>query len=141
MKDVELLLRGFAMLDRGSRYGGSMIKFLNAFAKSAKTYDEQRIAYLQALFESFLASCNDIPNSGFYGSSGRFSVTVFESVYYAACLKYFQSGSLIDRPIVRDSFFALRADSVFVSASQVRTTNSANVSKRLERANELIQIG
>lgn len=138
MKDVELLLRGFAMLERGSSYGSSMIKFLNAYAKAAKTYDSQRVSYLQALFQSFLDSCAEIPDGGFLGSTGRFSVTIFESVFYAACLKAFQSNSLIDQSIVRESFFVLKGDSDFRAASQVRTTNRANVSIRLERAETLL---
>ena len=140
MKDVELLLRGFAMLDNAPNYGSSMIKFLNAFAKAAKGFDDHRVEYLEGLFLSFLESCSDIPSRGFFGITGRFSVTIFESVFYAVCLKPYQSNELITHSILPASLVNLKKDSEFVKASQLRTTNQANVSKRLERANELMEL-
>lgn len=140
MKDVEILLRGFAMLEGGSHYGSSMIKFLNVFSKKSKSYDEQQVSYLESLFESFLRSCVAIPRHGFFGTTGRFSVTIFESVFYAACLKAFAANKLLVEPIIAESLSALKSDGDFQNASQLRTTNRMNVSKRLNRAKELIEL-
>ena len=60
MKDVEILLRGFAMLMQGPTYRPSMVKFLNGFSKQARSFDGDELNSLQSLLHSFLNSCNDL---------------------------------------------------------------------------------
>ncbi len=65
MKDIEILLRGFAMLVDGNDYSPSMVKFLNKFSKkcagNAATYNGQ----LKSLFLSFLKGTSDLfPSAG-----------------------------------------------------------------------------
>ena len=54
MKDVEILLRGFAMLIKGETYRPSMVKFLNGFSQSAKSFDADYLKQLGELLDSFL---------------------------------------------------------------------------------------
>lgn len=53
MKDIEIILRGFAMLIDGNNYKPSMIKFLNKFSYLAKSFPVENINYLEKLFISF----------------------------------------------------------------------------------------
>lgn len=46
MKDVEIMLRGFAMLINGVNYAPSMLKFLNQFSRKCRTQKEEQIHYL-----------------------------------------------------------------------------------------------
>ncbi len=50
MKDLEILLRGFAMLIDGEKYKPSMIKFLNNFSLKAKRFSNDKIKYLEDTF-------------------------------------------------------------------------------------------
>src|SRR5471030_2308189 len=47
MKDVEILLRAFAMLIYFEKYGSSMSKFLNQFSKEMKNIDREKVNYLK----------------------------------------------------------------------------------------------
>jgi hypothetical protein len=54
MKDVEILLRGFAMLIDGENYAPSMVKFLNQFSRKCRTQTTEKIQVLSDLLDSFL---------------------------------------------------------------------------------------
>ena len=137
MKDVEILLRGFAMLLKGESYSPSMVRFLNLFSESAKSFDSVKLRYLEDLLQSFMDSCESLPQDAFQ-IGGRFSPMVFESVFVAACLDAHSSGTLINGKINPESVQKLRADQTFVTATQSRTTATDQVRKRLSRAREIL---
>ena len=53
MKDVEVLLRGFALLMDGENYAPSMVKFLNHFSRMCRGLVPEKIKYLSDLLDSF----------------------------------------------------------------------------------------
>src|SRR3989304_4245085 len=54
MKDVEFMLRAFALLIEGERYAPSMVRFLNGFSKRSRSNSVEQNAYLEKLFLTFL---------------------------------------------------------------------------------------
>jgi uncharacterized protein with ParB-like and HNH nuclease domain len=54
MKDIEILLRGFAMLVDGQNYTPSMVKFLNQFSKKCEVHSKEQNTYLSDLFSHLL---------------------------------------------------------------------------------------
>ena len=57
MKDIEILLRGFAMLIEGESYAPSMVKFLNQFSRKCESQiDPTRVAALETDEEFLQAS-------------------------------------------------------------------------------------
>ena len=138
MKDVEILLRGFAMLIHGDTYRPSMVKFLNGFSTQAKSFDGDELTRLQSLLDSFLSSCKALPSDAFHSIQGRFSPMIFESVFVAACHEPYVTGQPVQGKITLDSLNALKSDPDFRSATQSRTTAAVNVNKRLSRATNLI---
>ncbi len=140
MKDIEILLRGFAMLLRGDSYKPSMVKFLNAFSKEAKRFSEQKVSSLESLFDSFLDSCGDLSEGAFYSSANRFSVTLFDAVFASVCRHAASNGGRVTGVIQPSSLSKLKGDPEFSRAAESRTTDKTNVSARLERAKVTIQI-
>jgi len=140
MKDVEILLRGFALLTEGAKYNPSMSKFLNGFSKRAKNFDDDMLKYLESLFESFLKSISGLPDHILYGSGKRFSMTLFEGVFIASCKPAFEKKNLIRRSLDADSIKKLKNDSEFKESSKHQTTSKKNVETRLDRAQNLIRI-
>ena len=138
MRDVEILLRGFAMLINEETYRPSMVKFLNMFSKEAKSFDKQRLVQLRGLLESFLASCEDLPPNAFHSIQGRFSPMIFESVFVAVCREPFSEGQAVSGRINLDSLIRLKEDEEFRSATQSQTTSQSNVKRRLERTREIL---
>jgi uncharacterized protein with ParB-like and HNH nuclease domain len=141
MKDVEYLLRGFAMLIEGDEYSASsMVKFLNYFSKRAQKFTDEKVAYLERLFHSFLESCSELPSDSFKNLNDQFSITLFESIFAAVCFIPFQTESLVSGRVVYESVRSLRNDEMFRKAAERSTSNRANVRSRLQRAKEIIEV-
>ena len=140
MRDVEILLRGFAMLINEESYRPSMVKFLNTFSQSARSFDQTKLDQLDALLESFLLSCKGLPTDSFHSIQGRFSPMIFESVFVAACKQGYRENETVAGKINLQSLRDLKGDQDFRAATQSQTTSLANVRKRLERAREILEL-
>ena len=113
MRDVEILLRGFAMLTNEDSYRPSMVKFLNKFSQEAQSFDQETLSGFKALLDSFLESCRDLPSDAFHSINGRFSPMIFESVFVAACREPHESGCVVEGSIDLDSLNELKEDEEF----------------------------
>ncbi len=140
MKDVEILLRGFAMLINGEAYSPSMVKFLNKFSQQAKSFSDDQRERLQQLLESFLYSCRELPSDVFHSTRGRFSPMIFESVFVAACQEVYDRGQGGIGTIDAGSLRTLKDDPAFRDATQSRTSDTPNVKTRLSRAREILTL-
>lgn len=138
-KDVELLLRAFAMLWYSSEYKPSMTRFLNLCSRRFKRVGDEDIAYCETLFDSFLDSCADLDGKAFISKQGkRFNISTFEAVFVAAASEPFAQRRLIDRKISVDNLERLKSDPGFVKATLTSTASSANVALRKNKAIELL---
>lgn len=136
MKDCEILLRGFAMLMVGNKYTPSMTKFLNNFSRKMKSVKPERLEYLEKLFISFLNACAELPPKTFFGSKGRFNISIFESVFNAVCEGPFMKNEFVKDKVRPELVDALKKDSEFMDATLKATALSSNVEKRLRIARE-----
>ena len=140
MRDVEILLRGFAVLIAEDCYRPSMVKFLNSFSQQAKSYSSSRLEILEQLLLSFLSACEELPNDAFHSTQGRFSPMIFESVFVAACGEPYQNGGRLQGRVSLESLHALKNDEAFRNATRSQTTSQRNVRTRLSRARELVYV-
>jgi uncharacterized protein with ParB-like and HNH nuclease domain len=139
MKDIEILLRGFAMLIEGSTYAPSMVKFLNQFSRKCGSHSDAQNEYLRNLFCSFLKACKPLPDESFHNkNTHRFNIALYEAVFTAICEKAFRENRILDGFIEPDAIYSLETDAEFIKASQAATTTTANVEKRLERARNFL---
>ena len=140
-KDVEILLRGFAMLVDGTSYKSSMVRFLNEFSKKARRHAEEQNAYLQSVFDSFLKASSELPKDAFINKGNRrFSIGLFEAVFTAVCSDAFEKRTFVAGKIDAASVRRLEQDEQFQEASTVGTTSVSNVETRLRRAKEIIEL-
>lgn len=139
-KDVEILLRAFALLLDLPNYKPSMVKFLNQFAKKAKKYSRENIQYLESLFDSFGTGVASLEADIFINPrSKRLNVALFESVFYASCKSAARNRSIdIIQPTISD-IQAVANDEEWKQASTDATTDKSNVCKRMARACNLIE--
>lgn len=136
MKDLEIVLRGFAMFMEGDNYRPSMAAFLNKFSSQCRNLSGERIAQLRDTFMRFLESCSSLPERAFYGrSSGKFNILLFESVFAAKARALNDGNSM---PIESSKLDSLKDDKQFIDATQKSTTDKTNVATRLERAEKLV---
>lgn len=136
-KDVEVLLRGCAMLVNGKKYTAPLVQFLNAFTYEAQKYDQIFLNRLQQTLNSFLEENKILPTDAFYSTANRFSPPIFESVFAAACAQSFKKGDKV-KVIQLELLDELKNDPTFIDATQYRTSGTANVKLRLERARAIL---
>ena len=141
MKDIEILLRGFAMLVNGRNYSPSMVKFLNAFSKSCKENGRDKNEYLERLFGSFLDACAGLPPDTFKNKkNNRFNIALYEAVFAGSCKRAFAEQRPVRDRLEEDRVHTLDEDKEFSEAARVGTTNTVNVKTRLRRAETILGV-
>lgn len=138
MKDIEILLRGFAMLVMKEEYSPSMTKFLNKFSLKAKKFPVENIEYLKSVFHTFVKYCISLDSKLFFSKTGRFNISVFESIFFALCKDAFDRKDLNIRKVQIDKIDQLKTDSNFIEYTQSNTASFNNVTKRLELAYKIL---
>jgi len=138
MKDIEILLRAFAMLVEGSNYKPSMTKFLNKFSFKAKQFPDENISYFEKLFSTFMDHVSSSEDKLFHSKTGRFNISVFESIFVAACSDAFQNKTLEVMDIDFKKVELLKEDTGFIEATQSDTASEKNVTYRLNRAKVML---
>lgn len=137
MKDVEILLRGFAMLINHENYKPSMSRFLNDFSAKAKKYSDDEIATFENLFLDFARITSEVDSKMFFTKGGRFNISVYESIFVALSENAFKSSGEIKISNI-DNVQSLKEDPDFVAATQDSTASTTNVVVRLNKAKELL---
>lgn len=139
MKDIETILRGFALLIRGKAYHPSMTGFLNESSRQFRRLPKEEVEYLEQLFGSFLQACVGLPEKAFYGKGGNFAISIYDAVFAAVCSEAFEKHEIVDHGINPGKLNSLKEDSEFFDASQSRTAGSGNVKTRLSRARLMLK--
>lgn len=141
MKDVEVLLRGFAMLVNHDEYAPSMTRFLDVFSRQCEGNSKEDNRYFEDLFGSFVEAVSKASKDALINKkNGRFNVALYEAVFYAACKDAYASKGLVKRKLNGKKIDKLREDHDFIAASQRATTTTANVQKRLTRALDILGV-
>lgn len=138
-KDVEILLRAFAMLFEYETYSSPMGRFLNTFSKTANGFKLELIDYLEALFVSFLDSCDELNETAFSTKQGQFSISLFESIFVATCIGAFKKKELISLKVVNESVVALKENEEFINSNQGSVASKSNVTTRINKAIEMLK--
>lgn len=138
-KDVEILLRAFAMLFEYETYSSPMGRFLNTFSKTANGFKQELIDYLEALFVSFLDSCDNLSETAFSTKQGQFSISLFESIFVATCIEAFKKKELVSSKVDNDSVVSLKENEEFINSNQGSVASKTNVTTRITKAIEMLK--
>ena len=139
MKDVEILLRGFALLIDLDNYAPSMVRFLNQFSRKCKNHTNEQNIYLSGLFQSFLRACDGLPDNAFLNKkSRRLNVALYEATFAAVCLNAFKEHRQVQGIITQEKLAQLEIDDEFQRATIEGTTQTKNVKRRRDRAFEIL---
>ena len=136
--DIELILRSIALLKDGENYAPKMVNFLNSFSQKTKKFTKDETAYFENLFFSFIDSCSLLGEKPFFRNN-RFSKTLFESVFVAACTNAYSNKTMVCKKIDPTSFDTLKSDEKFISYLLSGSSSSDNIKGRISRAKEVIK--
>lgn len=139
-KDVEILLRSFAMLVHHCEYKAPMTKFLNSFSKEATKFNNETNEYWEKLFESFIESCRELNDKDFFSGSGKFNISLFESVFVVVCENAFNGKKLVNGYVDRESLNSLKVNEKFIESTREGVASRKSVSSRMEAASLMIRL-
>ncbi len=140
MKDIEILLRGFAMLINGDEYAPSMVRFLNRFSKQSQSNSADQNQYLEMLFSSFLDATANLNENAFINvRNSRFNIALFEAVFAASLEQAFRERRVAKLKIDPVKLGQLASDGQFQDAAVYGTTRTANVKIRLSKARQYLE--
>lgn len=138
MKDVEIILRGFAQLFDNKTYKPSMTKFLNNFSVKAKKFTKPQIDFCENLFKAFTQSCIKLNPKLFYSKTGRFNISVYEAIFVACCEQSLADNTIKIKSLIENDVESLKANSDFINATQTSTAHSSNVETRIRLAKSIL---
>ena len=139
MQDVEILLRGFAMLIKGEEYAPSMIRFLNKFSEEMKIVKKTKnIAYLGDLLNNFLEQSKSWDKQSFISSKGKFNMLMFESTFAVICKAAYDQKNFNITEIDSKKLEELKNNSEFIDATSDHTTNTSKVKDRFRVTNRIL---
>lgn len=138
MKDVEIILRAFAILAFNDSYRRPMTGYLDRFSNQMKKISTEQVDYLNSLFKAFLEKTKNFPEEIFKTKNNRFSVMLFESVFYATCKDAFERSDTTIHEITAQEIERLKSDSDFIKSTADRTTSKDTVQSRLNKASEIL---
>lgn len=139
MKDIEVMLRGFAMLIDGQNYAPSLVRFLNQFSRRCESHTKEQNALLERIFTTFISACENLPDDSFINARNkRFNLALFEATFAAVCHDAFAERRELTGKIDPAEVAELSIDPQFVNASLEGTTRTANVELRLTRAEAML---
>lgn len=139
MKDIEVMLRGLAMLIDGHNYAPSLVRFLNQFSRKCENHTNDQNELLENILLSFLDAATNLQDEIFINPRNkRFNLALFEAVFAATCDKAFEERRPLRGKISSNEVNALAADKEFQTAALEGTTRTTNVETRLKRARTLL---
>jgi len=138
LNDVEAILRVFAMASFLENYKATVNGFINKFANHAKSFTEDDISYYKELWDNFLSACSDLELSDFRINSNRFSIMIFESIFFASVKDAIENRSTVALPLSQTYIQSLKADQDFQRFTYGKTTLKDSVVGRLNRAKDIL---
>lgn len=159
LKDIELILRLFAMLIAGNNevhksypntskilYQNSILSFLNNFANFSKEFDDAQLENFSKIWKSFMDSIQGIDISVFSNTNEelskvkKISVPVFEAIFYGLYRDKIKEQNLGKVDINEDLIKELKSINGFLDACNDKTTSKYNVNNRLKESHKFFQL-
>ena len=138
-KDVEIILRAFALLEGYKNYKSPMNTFLNNYSKQGGKKSKEDIEYLKEIFIGFLNSCEGLDGETFRSNNGKFMISLFESVFVAVCYSAYEERSLPEVKVNSEIVKKIKEDTEFLASVQDGMASRANVQSRIKRVKEIIE--
>ncbi len=133
MKDQELIIRFFAMLEHYEKYKKPMIEFINKYTKENRNAQSGKLENLSSLFRNctdlFLSSVKD----KLFRPVKPLNVAFFESAMVGLAKRIIEKETL-SKEKVKSAYEALLKNKEFVEAISESTSDVTHVKKRIRIA-------
>ena len=139
MKDIEVILRGFAMLTDMESYKSSMQKFLNSYSRKARRISSMNIELLMNIFLKFIEVSQKLGSEPFSSQRGKFNISLYDAVFVAICKSAYLANDANLVNIASEDFDKLKANSEFNEATLFAAAGTGKILRRLEIAQSILE--
>lgn len=133
LKDIELILRFFALYYYGQKYRRPMKSFLNRYMAANKNLDKQSGEQLTRLFSSAVEAIVSYLGDKAFRPSRAVNAAVLDSVMVGVA-KRLEKGEISDKAAFISAYNALLSDSIYRDAITKATADEGSVEYRLNTA-------
>jgi len=128
MRDVELILRFFALFENGTQYKKPMAEFLNKYLEAHRNAATEEIASKTTLFTTVCDMIYENLGSRPFRlkSGGALNVAVYDACFVAVARK--------GKPLMKDAYARLIKNNDFLGVVSSATTDEDNIRKREDLA-------
>lgn len=139
MKDIEILLRGFAILANEKDYKRPMTRFLNRFSRQCQNLTRLEHTLFSDIFTKFVTKSSALQEGVFLTRRRQFNITLFEAAFVTSCREAYSSKyPALVRQMSDEKIRQLREHQDFTKASLQGSSDPANVRRRLELASKIL---
>lgn len=135
LKDLELILRFFALRYYAERYARPMKDFLNRYMAANRAFAKQSESELRSLFDSTVEVIHDHIGPRAFRLRNAVNAAVVDSVMVAIAARL-EYGSISNPLEVKSAYDALLAKADYIAAVTRATADEENVKTRLKVAKE-----
>lgn len=132
-KDEELIVRFFALLDKGSKYKRPMSKFLTDYSASANKKTDDELAQMGKIFELTIDVVLSAIGTKAFRPSRNFNTAVYDGVMVGLARRL-SVGSRPSDTLVSNAYDTLVVKNEFVAAYERATADEESVRIRLMEA-------
>jgi len=136
MRDQELILRFFAMLQEAGDYKKPMVDFLNRFLKKNRNLSEHELEYYRNIFIQTINTFYQAVGSKVFRPVRALNVATYEASMVGLAKRILSSGDC-DQSHVAEAYQKLNGDPKFKELISQSTTDIANVTERLSIATNI----
>jgi uncharacterized protein with ParB-like and HNH nuclease domain len=131
MRDQELILRFFAMLENSDNYKKPMVDFLNKYLKRNRNPEPEKITQLHDIFSNTIKAFHDSIGQKIFRPARALNVAFYEAAMVGLA-KRLSDNSAFDKEKIKDAYNQLNNHDKFKELISQSTTDATNVSERLK---------
>lgn len=135
MRDQELILRFFAMLDGHEGYKKPMLEFLNKYCIRNRNASKQKLEYLREVFKKTSTLFKTSIEDKIFRPVRALNVAVYETCMVGLAKRLLANRD-IDSTAIKSAYENLMADVGFLELISQSTTDAINIEKRIELGNQ-----
>lgn len=136
LKDMEMILRFFSFLYFSSKYAAPMKIFLNRYMATNKNLTLQSERELTDIFNLTTVTIMEGIGAKAFRPKGAVNAAVVDSIMTGTAKRLLTHAPIKDLEKLKSQYDALIADKKYLEATETGTSQSANITTRLTKAEE-----
>lgn len=130
-KDVELILRFFALLFESDKYSRPMKDFLNKYMAKNRKLKYQNTEILTDVFNSTISIIHDALKERAFRPEKTLNAAVFDAVMVGIAARIKAKGKINDIKAIKEKYNKLLDNDAFIKAYKTATSDDENMKTRL----------